>query len=99
VPSPPDGCAISGPKRISTRPYLSDDLILAFPVGCELAMFVCACYGFHAAKDEVSYLDWLQLHCPVMEKRDAEIVKCFSKESMSLGRGEEIQGFTERYVV
>ena len=96
---PQDGCAIGGQETIRARPYLSDDLIWAFLVGCELIMFACICYGFRVVKNKVSNLDWLQLHCSVMEMRNAKLMKCFSNESISSDRGEEIQGFLERCVV
>jgi len=85
-----DRCAISGLKTIRARPYLSDLLVWAFPIGCELVIFTYACYDFYATKNEVSDLDWLQLHCPVMETWDAELVKCFLETGISSDRGEKL---------
>jgi len=62
-------------------------------------MFACAWYGFCAMKNKVPNLDWLQLHCLVMEMRDAKLVKCFSKKGISLDRVEEILGFSECCIV
>ena len=93
------GCAISGLNAIRAGPYLSDDLVWAFPVGCELAMLICVCYSFCSAKNKVAYLDWLQFYCSVMEMQDTGLIKCFLEDGISSNRGEEIQGFSKCCVV
>ena len=62
-------------------------------------MFDCTCYDFRAAKNEVSDVYWLHLHCPVMETHDANLVKCFSEKRVSYDKREEVHSFSERYVV
>ena len=53
---------------------MREHLVWAFPVGGEFAMFPCVCYGFHAMKNKITYLNRLQLYCTVIEARDTELV-------------------------
>jgi len=44
---------------VRTGPNLGGNLVRVFPVVGEFAMFPCACYGFHAMKNKITYLNRL----------------------------------------
>jgi len=49
-------------------------------------MFPHLGYSLYALNDEVAHLNWLHLHCAVVQACDAYFIESFSEESITLDR-------------
>lgn len=99
VPCPWDKGAGGRLKTIGTRPYLSCDIVRAFPIFCELALLYCVSHNLCVMKDKISKIDGVEFYGAIIGPSDVEFVQCVSEEGISSDGGEEFQCFMDCCVV
>ena len=60
---------------ICSQRYLICYFVWTFLIGCEHALFSCACHSFYATKDKIVDLDRVELDVGIMEPFDAELIE------------------------